>query len=345
MVFPLPGNPMMPSLTTTECTLPWLMAPPTQAPRDLDAARHRPGALALRALGRQHRGGQGGRGGLAAPHAGGPPVRDRRRVRRRAGGLWTRAPFRLRPGEGWPLLGLGVLFAIQLGLLNVGVWLSTAGHAAVLLNAYPVYIVLLAHFLVPGDRLTAATLGGVVLGFAGILVLFGGQLAGAVGARLHDSRRRRRPVAERGAPGASPGGPQPAASAHSPGEAAPRSGRHRNPALPPPVRAGRVRADGPHLAPGRLALLPGGRDRRDSTSSRTCRCSRRTGRAALAAFSLTTPLFGVLATALVIGEPIGWRLAGSALLVAGGIAVATLLRDRATVARSRGARPAPGAIR
>jgi len=91
-------------------------------------------------------------------------------------GLWTRAPFRLEPGEGWPLLGLGLLFATQLGLLNVGVWLSTAGHAAVLLNAYPVYIVLLAHWLVPGDRLTVATLGGVVLGFGGILVLFAGQL-------------------------------------------------------------------------------------------------------------------------------------------------------------------------
>jgi drug/metabolite transporter (DMT)-like permease len=53
---------------------------------------------------------------------------------------------------------------------------------------------------------------------------------------------------------------------------------------------------------------------------------------ALAAFSLTTPLFGVLATALVIGEPVGWRLAASAFLVAAGVAAATLL----------GA-PAPGA--
>jgi drug/metabolite transporter (DMT)-like permease len=66
---------------------------------------------------------------------------------------------------------------------------------------------------------------------------------------------------------------------------------------------------------------------------------------ALAAFSLTTPLFGVLATALVIGEPIGWRLAASALLVAGGIAVATLLRDRAVVARAPAPRPVPGATR
>jgi drug/metabolite transporter (DMT)-like permease len=65
----------------------------------------------------------------------------------------------------------------------------------------------------------------------------------------------------------------------------------------------------------------------------------------LAAFNLTTPLFGVLATALVIGEPIGWRLAGSALLVAGGIAVATVLRDRALVVRSAVPRPAPRSSR
>jgi drug/metabolite transporter (DMT)-like permease len=54
---------------------------------------------------------------------------------------------------------------------------------------------------------------------------------------------------------------------------------------------------------------------------------------ALAAFALTTPLFGVLATALVVGEPVGWRLALSALLVAGGIAAATIRRDRTAVAR------------
>src|SRR5439155_6038805 len=89
---------------------------------------------------------------------------------------WIGAPFTIEPGEPGPLVGLGLLFTMQLGLLNVGTWLSTAGHAAVLLNAYPVHIVLLAHFLVPGDRLTPATLGGVLLGYAGILVLFSNQL-------------------------------------------------------------------------------------------------------------------------------------------------------------------------
>jgi drug/metabolite transporter (DMT)-like permease len=57
--------------------------------------------------------------------------------------------------------------------------------------------------------------------------------------------------------------------------------------------------------------------------------------------NLTTPLFGVLATALVIGEPVRWRLAVWALLVAGGIAVTTVLRDRALAARSAVPRSVP----
>ena len=62
---------------------------------------------------------------------------------------------------------------------------------------------------------------------------------------------------------------------------------------------------------------------------------------ALAAFTLTTPLFGVVATALVIGEPIGWRLAISAVLVAAGVAAATVLgAPAAAPARRRPARPA-----
>jgi len=53
---------------------------------------------------------------------------------------------------------------------------------------------------------------------------------------------------------------------------------------------------------------------------------------ALAAFGLTTPLFGVLATAFGLGEPVGWRLAVSALLVAGGVAAATVLPAPAVAA-------------
>ena len=61
----------------------------------------------------------------------------------------------------------------------------------------------------------------------------------------------------------------------------------------------------------------------------------------LAAFSLTTPLFGVVATAVVLGERITWTLGLAAVLVAGGIAVATLLRDVGARRRTAAAEPAP----
>jgi drug/metabolite transporter (DMT)-like permease len=261
-----------------------------------------------------------------------------------AWGLWTRAPFRPGGGERWPLFGLGLLFAIQLGLLNVGVWLSTAGHAAVLLNAYPVHVVLLAHFLVPGDRLTPGKLGGVLLGYGGILLLFSGQLVAPVemGSRLF------------------------LGDVVLSGSAILLAVRqvilNRQLQYIHPVKPllAQVVVGTPlffllswWLEPAetvltwRLAaslfyqgvLIAGFNFIANMSLLKTYRPS------ALAAFALTTPLFGVVATALVIGEPVGWRLGLSAVLVAGGIAAATLLRDRMVLARWVSAgllrRPAP----
>ena len=42
----------------------------------------------------------------------------------------------------------------------------------VILNLYAVHTVVLAHFLIPGDRLTLRRLTGVVVAYAGIVVLF-----------------------------------------------------------------------------------------------------------------------------------------------------------------------------
>jgi len=93
---------------------------------------------------------------------------------------WTGAlsGLRIEPHEWRPLLFLGLLFTVQIGCLNFGTEFTTASHSAVLLNAYAVHMVVLAHFLVPGDRLTPGKLGGVVLGYAGIVILFARQLGG-----------------------------------------------------------------------------------------------------------------------------------------------------------------------
>jgi drug/metabolite transporter (DMT)-like permease len=249
-----------------------------------------------------------------------------------AWGWWIRAPFRPRAGELLPLLGLGLLFALQLGLLNVGTWLSTAGHAAVLLNAYPVHVVTIAHFLVPGDRLTLPKLGGVLLGYGGILLLFWDQLATL---RVSDSRilagdltlslsalllGLRQVVLSRQLQSIHPVKPLLAQVVIGTPLCVllslwlePQS-VHYTAQL-----AGSLFYQGVLVAGFNfIALMWVLKIYRPS---------------AVAAFSLTTPLFGVVATAFWLAEPITWTLAAAAVLVAGGIALASLRPEP---------RPAPG---
>jgi drug/metabolite transporter (DMT)-like permease len=86
----------------------------------------------------------------------------------------TRHPgvFDVRPGEWRVLIPLGVIFSVQIGTMNVGLGLTSAAHGAVLLNSYAVHTVVLAHFMIPGDRLTPAKVGGVLIAYTGIVLLF-----------------------------------------------------------------------------------------------------------------------------------------------------------------------------
>src|SRR5206468_2846905 len=100
-------------------------------------------------------------------HAGVGHARDPRvelraaRVVARGGviGLWAWttgrfAGLRMARAEWRPLILLGLLFTLQIGSMNVGTSLTSAAHSAILLNLYAVHTVVLAHFLIPGDRLT-----------------------------------------------------------------------------------------------------------------------------------------------------------------------------------------------
>ncbi len=89
--------------------------------------------------------------------------------------LWalvTRTPLTIERREIRPLLILGTIFTVQIALLNLGINYTSAGHVAILLNAYPIYTVLLAHFFVPGDRLSASRAAGVLVAYAGVVLLF-----------------------------------------------------------------------------------------------------------------------------------------------------------------------------
>ena len=85
--------------------------------------------------------------------------------------LWIRAGgirLRLEPGEARPLAFLGAFFAFQIFLLNTSIGWTSAAFASVLLNAAPVHINVIAHFLVPGDRLSRRRALGLALAFCGV---------------------------------------------------------------------------------------------------------------------------------------------------------------------------------
>ena len=103
---------------------------------------------------------------------------------------WTTGRFaglRMARAEWRPLILLGLLFTLQIGSMNVGTSLTSAAHSAILLNLYAVHTVVLAHFLIPGDRLTLRKLAGVLVAYAGIVLLFAHQIGRGAPTLLGDA--------------------------------------------------------------------------------------------------------------------------------------------------------------
>jgi drug/metabolite transporter (DMT)-like permease len=70
------------------------------------------------------------------------------------------------------LMAFSVLFALQIGLLNLGAQWTSSNHTVVLLNTNPVFVALLAHFFIPNDRLSWQKAAGLFGAFAGVCVTF-----------------------------------------------------------------------------------------------------------------------------------------------------------------------------
>ena len=85
--------------------------------------------------------------------------------------IWARrGGIRVRPdpGETKPLVVLGLLFGVQMIMLNASIDWTSAAFASVLLNAAPVFINVIAHFVVPGDTLSGRRILGLAIAFGGV---------------------------------------------------------------------------------------------------------------------------------------------------------------------------------
>lgn len=85
----------------------------------------------------------------------------------------ARVSLRPRSGEWQGMLWMGLLFAVQILLLNAGSARTEAGRQALLINSYPLFVPLLAHLFLPHDRLTRRKVVGTTLAFVGVVFIFG----------------------------------------------------------------------------------------------------------------------------------------------------------------------------
>ena len=88
-------------------------------------------------------------------------------------------------GSLWPGLASGLLFAAEFTCLFIGLSLTTASRAVVLLYTSVLFTAAGAHWFIPGERLRPLHAAGLALAFAGVAVTLG--RSGGAGSLLGDA--------------------------------------------------------------------------------------------------------------------------------------------------------------
>lgn len=89
--------------------------------------------------------------------------------------LWMRLrgiKLEIAPGTTKAGLGIGVLFAAEFICLFNSVDLSNVTRVSVIFYSMPVWLAIMGHWVLPGDRMTPQKALGLVLAFAGVAVAF-----------------------------------------------------------------------------------------------------------------------------------------------------------------------------
>lgn len=89
--------------------------------------------------------------------------------------LWARftgQAIGLKKGQMHQVLILAALFAIQLSMFYLGLSKSNASRGTLIANLLPFWVLFLAHFFIPGDRISKRKFLGILLGFAGVAFMF-----------------------------------------------------------------------------------------------------------------------------------------------------------------------------
>lgn len=80
-------------------------------------------------------------------------------------------------------------FSLSYGVVYWAEQWVPSGLASVLFSTFPLLVAVLAHFLLPGERLQVASAAGVLVGFLGVVVIFSEDLASLAGSGVTRAAR------------------------------------------------------------------------------------------------------------------------------------------------------------
>jgi drug/metabolite transporter (DMT)-like permease len=96
--------------------------------------------------------------------------------------VWARlksSPLLIARHQVAPLGIASAIFTLQLSLFYMGISMTSASRAALIVNLMPFFLLVLAHFFIPGEPITFRKGIGILLGFSGVLIVFGQGAFGA----------------------------------------------------------------------------------------------------------------------------------------------------------------------
>jgi drug/metabolite transporter (DMT)-like permease len=94
-------------------------------------------------------------------------------------GAWAlvrRIPLTLSPRHAALLLANGLMLFAQIGLFNLGTVWSTSIHSVILINVFPFFTAVFAHWWLPHFPLSRRKVLGLAVAFLGVVAMFGDQL-------------------------------------------------------------------------------------------------------------------------------------------------------------------------
>ena len=87
----------------------------------------------------------------------------------------TGRSFKIKKGQTQQLLIISVFFTFQLSLLYFGLNKTNASRGTLLINLQPFFVLFLAHYFIPGDKVTKKKIFGLFMGFVGMVFVFFGK--------------------------------------------------------------------------------------------------------------------------------------------------------------------------